>query len=338
MVLVTGGTGLLGSHLLFELLHRGEKVRAIYRDQSRMNIVRKIFSYYTVDADDLFDRIAWFKADLLDLGSLEDALVGITQVYHAGAIVSFRPKDYQEMLRINIDGTANLVNLCIGTSPMQFCFISSVATLGRADHDGISDEETYWKPSRKNSIYSISKYGAEREVWRGIEEGLNALIVNPSVILGPGFWGDGNSGLFTRVWKGLKFYTNGINGFIDVRDVAAAMIDLMNRDYSRERFILSSGNCTYREVVGLMARYLNKPAPFIHVPPAMAQMAWRIERVRSLVTGTPPNVTRETATTASQVYRYSNEKVQKAIHFNFRSVEESIRDTCTLFLKDHQAL
>jgi len=208
-----------------------------------------------------------------------------------------------------------------------------VAVLGRAEHTGLSDEETHWVPSRKNSVYSKSKYGAEREIWRGMEEGLNAVIVNPSVIMGPGYWQD-NSGLFRLVYEGLKYYTRGINGYVDARDVARAMIRLMDGNIFGERFIVSADNLTYQEFFALVAKHMDKPAPSVNVPPALTGIAWRVEAVRSFLTRAKPEVTREMAITTSQVYEYTSEKIRKRLGFEFIPVEESIREICGFFLAD----
>ncbi|MEI7491438.1 MAG: NAD-dependent epimerase/dehydratase family protein [Bacteroidota bacterium] len=335
MILVTGGTGLLGSHLLFDLVSSGKSVRAIKRETSNTAAVKKVFSYYSANADELFGKIEWVDADIMDFPAMDDALEGVDYVYHAGAVVSFYPRDHKAMLRVNIEGTANLVNLCIERKIRKFCYVSSVAVLGRAVNDGVSDETTYWQPSKKNSVYGQSKYGAEREIWRGMEEGLNAFIINPSVILGPGFWDGGNSGLFSLVWKGLKYYTRGVNGYVDVRDVARAMIQLMESDISKERFIVSSENCSYKQVFDHMAKYLGKPAPSINVPNAMTGLAWRVEAVLSFIMRRLPEVTKEMATTTTMVYTYTNEKIKKAIGFEFKPVEHSIKEISEIFLKDH---
>lgn len=334
MILVTGGTGLLGSHLLLELTKAGKTVRAIKRTSSNTTQVKKIFSYYTPSPDDLFSKIEWVEADLLDFNSMEEALSGITEIYHAGAIVSFYPKDHKKMLKVNIEGTANLVNQAIHSGVGKFCYVSSVASLGRAENNGLTDEETYWKPSRKNSVYAVSKYGAEREVWRGMEEGLNAVIINPSVILGPGFW-NANSGLFRLVYEGLNYYTMGVNGYVDVRDLARAAVLLMDRNIFGQRFICSSENISYRDLFGLMAKYLNKPAPRVNVPMFLTSLAWRVETVRSFLTGSKPEVTKEMAISTTQTYTYSHEKICKTLNFKFLTVEESIREICGFFLQDH---
>jgi dihydroflavonol-4-reductase len=333
MILVTGGTGLLGSHLLLDLVRSGQQVRATKRATSKTEMVCKVFSYYVPNPDELAAKIEWMDADMVDYGAIEDAMGGVDEIYHCGAVVSFYPKDHKAMLKVNIEGTANLVNQAIEHKVSKFCYVSSAATLGRAENTDLSTEETYWVPSKKNSVYGISKYGAEREIWRGMEEGLNAVIVNPSVILGPGFWQD-NSGLFRLVWKGLKYYTRGVNGYVDARDVTKAMISLMDQQMFGQRFICSAANLTYQEFFSLIAKYLDKPAPSVNVPPAMTSVAWRVEAVRAFLTGSKPEVTREMATTTSQVYFYSSEKLRKTINFEFRPLEESIREICGFYLED----
>jgi nucleoside-diphosphate-sugar epimerase len=333
MILVTGGTGLLGSHLLLDLVKSGRQVRAIKRETSNPGMVRKVFSYYVSNPDELAAKIEWVDADLMDFGAMEDAMKGISEVYHCGAIVSFYPRDHKEMLKVNIDGTANLVNQALENNVSKFCYVSSVATLGRAENNDVSTEETYWIPSKKNSVYGISKYGAEREIWRGMEEGLQALIINPSVILGPGYWQD-NSGLFRLVWEGLKYYTRGVNGYVDARDITRAMIALMDGNYFGQRYICSAANLSYQDFFGLIAKHLDKPAPTVNVPPAMTSVAWRVEAVRSFLTGSKPEVTREMATTTAQVYTYSSEKLCKTLNFTFRPIEDSIREICGFYIGD----
>ena len=335
MILVTGGTGLLGSHLLVELARTGKKTRALKRKSSNLDRVRKVFSYYDTNPDELLKKIEWIEGDLMDFGSIDDSLDGIKEIYHAGAVVSFFPSDHKSMLKVNIDGTANLVNLALEKKIEKFCYVSSVATLGRADNQGLTDETTYWKNSKKNSQYAVSKYGAEREVWRGMEEGLNAVIVNPSVILGPGFWND-NSGLFRLVWQGLKYYTRGVNGYVDVKDVVSAMILLMDQNRFGERFVVSAENLSYQEVFSTMAKYLGKQAPTVNVPPVLSQIAWRVEAIRSFILKSRPEVTREMAITASQKYYFSNEKLKKSINFRFISIEDSISEICKIFLEDQK--
>lgn len=333
MILVTGGTGLLGSHLLLHLTLSGKTVRAIKRSSSNVETVRKVFSYYVDNPDVLMSRISWIEGDLMDFPSMREALQGISEVYHVGAVVSFYPKDHPAMLRVNIEGTANLVNMAIEHGISKFCYVSSVATLGRAENNGVSTEETFWVPSKRNSVYSISKYGAEREVWRGMEEGLNAVIVNPSVIVGPGFWND-NSGLFRLVWKGLKYYTRGVNGYIDVRDICRAMTGLMDNNHFGQRYICSAENLSYQDFFTRIAYYYHKPAPSVNVPNFLTAFAWRVEAIRSFLTGSKPEVTREMAITTTMNYTYSSQKLIQTLDFSFTPIEHSIRDTCGFFMKD----
>ncbi len=333
MILVTGGTGLLGSHLLLDLVKLDKPVRAIYRNAGKKEMARKVFSYYADNPDELFSKIEWVEADLLDSGVIAQALNGVSEIYHSGAVVSFYPKDHRQMLKVNIEGTANLVNLALEKKMAKFCYVSSVATLGRAENDGESNEDTFWVPSKKNSVYSQSKYGAEQEVWRGVAEGLNAVIINPSVILGPGFWDD-NSGLFRLVYKGLNYYTRGVNGYVDARDVARAMIGVMEQNAFGERFIVSADNLSYQQVFTLMSKYLDRPAPSVNIPPALTQIAWRVEAVRSFFMRSKPEVTREMAITTTQVYTYSNKKIRERIGIEFIPLEETIREICNFFLND----
>lgn len=334
MILVTGATGLLGSHLLLSLLCRGYRVRAIRRAGSDTERIRHIFSYYEPDADHWLSKVEWMEASLTDQGSLEEALDGVTTVYHTAAKVSFHASDHREMLRVNTGGTAMMVDLSIAAGVEQFCHVSSIATLGRATSREACTEETHWVPSAQNTVYSISKYGAEREVWRGMEEGLRAVIINPSVILGPGFW-QGNSALFRLSYKDLPFYTDGMNGYVDVRDVVSAMILLTEGKHFGERFICSAANLTYYDLFSMMARQFGKKPPAIRIPPQLAGLAWRAEAARAFLKGIRPAITREIAVTAIQGYSYSSEKLIRATGFQFRKTEETIRDFCQFFLRDH---
>jgi len=224
MILVTGGTGLVGSRLLFDLTSRGEKVRALKRPDSNLDAVRRVFSYYSDRPGDLFYKIEWVNADILNIDSLLEAMHNVKQVYHAAAWVSFDPADREKLIRNNVDGTRNIVNACLASSVRKLCYVSSTSALGPPGTNGLIDEKSMWVPNRLNSGYSVSKFYSEMEVWKGIEEGLKAVIVNPSIIFGPGFWDKGSSSMFTNIFRGLKFYSNGVTGFVSVEDVSAAMI------------------------------------------------------------------------------------------------------------------
>ncbi|MCF8303249.1 MAG: NAD-dependent epimerase/dehydratase family protein [Bacteroidales bacterium] len=334
MKLVTGGTGLLGAHVLFDLLMEGHEVRAIKRPSSKLQLTRKIFSYYSDQALTLFNKIEWVNADVLDLFSLEEAFNNISDVYHCAGFVSFDPRDREMLLKINAQGTANMVNTALEKDIRKFCHVSSVSALGRSENKGTIDEEAIWKSYRNKSPYAISKYEGEREVWRGIVEGLNAVIVNPSIIIGPGNWDEGSSRLFTSVWNGLKFYTTGINGFVDVRDVSRIMIQLMNTNISGERFVVNASSVSYKHIFELIAKELNASPPTYHATRFLSNIAWRIEKIRGILQNKSPLITRETSRTANNKYYFSNQKVKQNLHHEFISIEDSIKDTARHFLSE----
>lgn len=334
MILVTGGTGLVGGHLLYRLTLKEEKVRALRRSTSSISQSEKIFSFYTTHPEKLFSKIEWMEGDILDINSLLQAMDGIEKVYHTAAIVSFDPQDETNIMETNVAGTANVVNACLEKKVKKLCYVSSVAALGRAGTEGVTTEKVEWKSGQKTSPYAFSKYEAEREVWRGIAEGLKAVIVNPAIILGTGNFNTGSSRMFQTVYNGLKFYTRGINGYVDVNDVAKAMILLMEGNFSGERFILSSENLSYKKLFEIMARSLGVEPPGHKAGLVLSELSWRLLKVHSLLTGKKPLITRQTAKTANQFYRYSNEKFVKATGMHFMPMAESIKRTSRTFLKD----
>lgn len=325
---------MVGSHLLFELASKGHKVRAIMRDKGRLGMVQKLFDWYNpAKADELFRCIEWVEGDVNDIFSLKEALDGVKTVYHCAAMVSFLPVDRQQMMKVNVNGTANLVNVSLAQGVEKFCHCSSVASLGQPEEGKPTVESLVWKTSSKNSWYSISKYGAEREVWRGSEEGLPVVIVNPSIIVGPGDTSRSSAQLYQSVKNGLKFYTKGVTGFVDARDVASAMVQLTQSDIINERFILSSENLQYRQVFDYFAAFAGVKPPKYYASPIMSELAWRLEKMRSLLTGKKPLITRETARNANNIRLFSSEKIQKAIGFKFRPIEEAARNTAGFYLK-----
>ena len=335
MILVTGGTGLVGTHLLFDLCKSGKKVRALKRANSDVTNVEKVFSYYVNNANELLKNIEWVDADLLDVYSLMDAMDGVTQVFHCAAMVSFEKKNETEMMRVNIEGTANMVNAALEKGIKKFCHVSSIAAVGRAEHSALSNEETFWKSSPDHSNYSISKYAAEREVWRASEEGLDVVIVNPSLIIGAGNWEQSSATMFNKGYKGLKYFTNGANAFIDVRDVTALMIVLMKSEIRNQRFILSCENITYKYFFDLMHQEFGKPKSSIKVGKLLTGLAWRVEKIKCLLIGTIPLITKEAAHSAHRISNFSNEKIKK--HFpdhQFISIEQAVKDTCKIFLRE----
>lgn len=331
---VTGGSGLVGSHLLFELVASGKKVKAGMRKGSRLEMVEKLFSWYDPEQGaGLFEKIEWVEADVNDLLSLRQALQGVDVVFHCAAMVSFLPAERQRMMHINVNGTANMVNASIEAGVKKFCHCSSVASIGQPEEGQPTVESLVWKTSSKNSGYAISKYGAEREVWRGTEEGLPAVMVNPTIIIGPGDTARSSAQLFLSVKNGLKFYTKGITGFVDARDVAKAMVQLADSDIANERYIVSSENLQYRKVFEYFANFAGVNPPKYFAGPFLSELAWRLEKVRSLFTGKKPLITRETARNANSVRLFSNDKIRNAISIEFRPVEEAARNTAEFYRK-----
>jgi len=315
MILVTGGAGLLGSELIRQLLSTGSRVKAIYHKTPLPDF-----------NSNLLDQ---FQCDILDIIGLEEAMQDIEQVYHCAAIVAFEPSRKQEMFNINIEGTTNIVNAALNTGIKKLLHVSSVAALGRIRENETVNETMNWTEETSNSIYGRSKYLGELEVWRGVGEGLDAVIVNPVIILGKGDWNAGSSQIFKSVYNEFPWYTEGASGFVDVRDVAAAMIALMESNISSERFIISGANKTYREIFNLIADAFGKKQPHKKVSPFMAQVVWRMEAIKSLFTGKKPLLTKETATTAMANVQFDNSKLLKFLpNFKYRPMEETIKDTC----------
>jgi dihydroflavonol-4-reductase len=336
MILVTGATGLVGSHLLYNLCKTEDRIRATKRDKSNLLMVKKIFSYYTDEVEKLFEKIEWVEADLLNISELESAFRGITKVYHCAAWVNFNPRHKYSMIANNVNSTANIVNLCLAHKVKKLCHISSVAAIGRTENEPIVNENTPWTDSPENSNYAISKYNSELEVWRGIEEGLNAVIVNPSIILGPGAWKKGSSVLFHKIATGMPFYTTGTNGFVDVRDVAKVMQELMESSINSERFILCSESIPFKQTFDYIADALGKKRAHIKVSAFLNALGWRLAKIISVISRKAPMLTKETARAGNGISIYENHKIKKALNFEFISVEQSCNEFSKLYKQDFE--
>ena len=315
MILVTGGAGLLGKELIAQLLLHGKKVRAIYNR--------------TELADFQNTNLQQMQCNILDVVGLEEAMKGVEYIYHCAAVISFNPRRKEEMFKINIEGTANVVNAALDAGIKKMVYVSSVAALGRIRENEPINESMNWTEETSNSAYGQSKYLAEMQVWRGIGEGLNAVMVNPVIILGAGEWNSGSSQIFKNVYEEFPWYTNGSTGFVDVRDVVKAMIELMNSDIIAERFIISAENRTYADVFNLIAKAFGKKPPQKKVTPLLAKIVWRLEAIKSFFTAKDPLLTRETAATAMAKVTFDNSKLKKFLPgFSYRKIEDSIADTC----------
>ncbi|WP_316822188.1 NAD-dependent epimerase/dehydratase family protein [Pedobacter gandavensis] len=316
MILVTGATGFLGAELIHQLTGQGIKLRAIKREHSVVPVLLK---------DNTL--ISWVIADLNDFSALEDAFEGITQVYHCAAMVSFDPKDKAKLLKVNIEGTSNVVNLCV-EHQARLLHVSSVAALGNAKKGALITEKDFWEYDSKAHSYAISKYEGEMEVWRGIAEGLEAVIVNPSVIIGGAAGFEGSGAIFKLVRDGLSYYTKGATGLVDVQDVAKSMIALMNTNISEERFTISAENYNYQRFFAEIAKGFGVKAPSKEAKPWMLGIAWRAAKLASLFTGKPAALTSDAARSSLNESLYSNKKIIDTIGITFKPLNQSVAETC----------
>jgi dihydroflavonol-4-reductase len=325
-ILITGATGFVGSYLTRFMVKKGyTNLVCMKRASSPMNLVA-----------DVSDRVQWVEGDIRDVPFLDDILRGyhIKQIFHCAAVVSFDARDREEMYEINATGTANIVNAALDYGIEKLVHVSSIAAIGRVQHEKTVSETNKWQRSDLNTHYAISKYQAEQEVWRGMAEGLPVAIVNPSVILGAQFWEHGTGKLFEQVWTGLRFYTEGATGYVDVRDVVHFMEKLMASDIENQRFILNSENWTYKNMFENIADVLHKKRSTIPVTPFLRQVAWRVEWLKSLMTKKRPLITKETARTSATTFFFKNDKSLAAFSdFKYTPIAETIKATAQQFLE-----
>ncbi|MCL8008863.1 NAD-dependent epimerase/dehydratase family protein [Gelidibacter japonicus] len=336
MILVTGGTGLVGSHLLYKLLKTNNKIRAIYRREHKLALVKKVFSYYSADDESLFQQIEWVEADITDIPALQRAFQDIDHVYHCAAFVSFEPDKYHVLRKINIEGTANVVNLCLSHQVKKLCYVSSIAAIGHQQNpQQLITEDTNWNQDADNSVYAITKYGAEIEVWRGSQEGIDAVIINPGIIIGPGFWNSGgSSSLIKKIYKGMPYYTHGVTAYVDVDDVVRAMILLMQSPITNERFIVISENLSFKEFQQQTALALGVKPASKEATPLILGLGWRLDWLNRLLTGKRRRLSRQMTRSARSITKYDASKIKNALDFKFKPMQVSIEDTCQLFLDD----
>lgn len=320
MVLVTGGTGFLGSELIRQLLLKGEKIRALKRNSSQIPAILENQP-----------SLEWADADLLDYFSLEDAITGITKIYHCAAHISFDRKDKSLMHRVNVEGTVNLLNISMAAGIRKFLHVSSVAALGDSKKGEPVTERHHWQFGAGQSGYSVSKYESEMEVFRAAAEGLNTVVVNPTIIIGRNAGKEGSGQLFETIRKGMPYYPGGSFGYVDVEDVARIMILLMESNITGERFILNAENWTYRDFFTEIALKFNKKPPAIALSPWMLKLAGYAAGILSLITGKSYGLTRDTARSAFKKQNYSNDKIKKTLDLEFKSVKDSISDICRNF-------
>lgn len=323
MDLVTGATGIVGVHVIDALLAQGRSVRALLRKGSDATIVRRILRFYHPDGGGRFGRIQWVEGDLFDLDVLRGAMQGVEHVYHCAALVSFDPRDLRPLMEVNVRGTANVVDAALEAGVKRLCHVSSTAAIGTPAPGQAADESLAFIRDKRSSGYAISKTQAEMEVHRGIAEGLDAVIVNPCLVFGPGQAGRSSMTMIERVRKGTRFFPKGSNAVVDARDVALAMTRLITEGATGERYLLIGENLPYRKLFTLIATSNGKAAPSMELPPWTLELAWRAEAMRTLFGGRPL-VTRNTARTASRTRHYDGSKATKLLGMHFRTAEEAV--------------
>ena len=330
MILVTGGTGLVGCHLLYLLIKNDKKVIAIHRKNSNLEKVKKVFSSYSKNSEELFSKINWIEGDINDLQSLSIAFKNIEEVYHCAAFISFDKKDLKSMKKINIEGTANMVNVSLDKKIKKFCYVSTIAAIGLSTNK-FTDEETEWTDN--SNPYSQTKKNAEMEVWRGISEGLNATIVNPGVIIGSGFWKRGSGAFFTQISRGMKYYPSGKTGFICVKDVVNIMYILMNKNIFSERFILVAENWTFKNFFYRVSESLNLPPPKKEAGKILMKIALVLDFLNSLISGKRRKLNSASVESSTSTSHYSNTKISSKLNYDFIKIDKSITETCEIFKK-----
>lgn len=319
MVLVTGGTGFIGAYIIKELIEKGYAVRAIRRSNKLPFFI----------SNDILNKVEWVTSDVLDVISLNEAMHGVETIIHAAALVSFDKKERKQMYNTNVDGTANIVNLSLENEIKKLVHVSSISALGRTFAGEKVNEEKKWVDSKLNSHYGISKNKAEMEVWRGMGEGLNAVIVNPSTVLGFGNWHDSSCAIFKNSYNGFPWYTNGINGFVAVEDVAKTAVLLMESNITEERFIISHENWEFKKLFDIIADGFGQKHPKWQATPFLSGIAWRIEKIKSAIKNAKPLLTKETARIALSKTYWQNDKILKALPgFSFMPLASCITKAC----------
>lgn len=326
MILVTGGTGLVGAHLLLRLTEDNRKVRAIFRNEKNISKTKNLFEI--MNKENLFSKIEWFKADLNDVPELEEAFIDITEVYHCAAMVTFTGSENEKMQKINIEGTANMVNLSLAFDVEKFCHISSIATLDETIiGTNLIDETSNWNPNGSHSDYAISKFGGETEVWRAAQEGLNVVIVNPGVIFGIGFPDQGSGEIITKMKNGFPFYTDGKTGIISVNDLVNCMINLMDKNIFNQRFILVSENISYKDLFEKICNLLNKKTNFLEAKKWMLAIAWRMDwLLTAMIPNKKRSLTRDLAAASFTKDLYKNDLIKKTLNFEFETSDKFLKD------------
>jgi len=326
-ILVTGGTGLIGSYLLRYLIHKAYgPVRAIYRRDSDFSLI----------PEQVQQQIEWVECDLLDPLGLEVALQDVSVVFHAAAIISFDPAEFNQMIRVTVTGTATLVDMALRQKVDRLLHISSVSALGRYKPGDVLTEKSTWQRSIYNTGYGLSKYQSEQEVWRGAAEGLRVSIVNPSIVLGAGRWEEGSCRFFPFIDQGFAFYPQGNSGFVDVRDVVELLLHLYENEITGQRYIANAADISYRQFFTHIAQALRVKAPRYPITPLLREISWRLALVQGLLTSKKPFITRETARQSARVFYNDNQKSREDLGFQYRDLKATIQEVAQAYRQSQQ--
>jgi dihydroflavonol-4-reductase len=322
MIFVTGATGLIGSKIIHQLVQEGHAVKALVRNNADTSLLKTCL-----------DRISLVEGDVLDVATVDKAMEGVEYIIHTAAVVSYAPSRFDEMRRINIEGTANMVNIALSKGIKKMVHISSIAALGRSKAQEAIDESSEWKETEYNTEYAETKYLSELEVWRGVEEGLRAVILNPSVVIGGGDWNKSSTKLLKYAYEEHSLYPVGSVNYVDVRDVANISVRMLFNDIASQRFIVSSEAVKYKDLFGQAAALFGKKAPYRPVKPWMAELAWRYEALKYTFTGREPLITKETAKLSRYHTVYNNQKLINTLGYRYFTLQETLMWTCGELVK-----
>lgn len=316
--LVTGGTGLLGSHLIKKVLAEGGKVRCLRRSNSDLSMLAEVAN-----------QIEWADADILDITALGEAMQGVDYVIHAAAMVHFGHGPKRTLMgKVNIQGTQQVVNAALDAGVKKICYISSVAAVGRQDDKEYVDETGKWEDAAHPSFYGFTKYHGELEVWRGMAEGLDAVAVNPSIVMGTGDWGHSSLKILQYIWKGKRFVPVGNINCVDARDVADAVWMLLHSPISGERFILNGFSMSYKDFFEEVSGRFGKNTKYILFKPWMGAIAWRLAWAASLLLGKAPIINKETIESSAMTTKFDGSKIARMLGFRYRSKDDTLSWTC----------
>lgn len=323
-IAVTGGTGLIGSYLVAELLKRGCRIRLLVRDMRRVGQLHKTLS--RMEADSYFGRIEFYETELNNPHTLAAALTDMEVVFHCAALVTFDPERADEVVLVNTEITTHVVNACLQCGVGLMVHISSIATLGncRLGQRAI-DETCILNNPVGRSPYSVSKIYAENAVQRGMVEGLRAVIVNPSVVIGEGDLNSSSSRLVAYAMHRRVFYTKGVKGYVDVRDVARAAVRLAETPQAvGKRFIVSAENLSFGALFSMAARVSGHRPPLIPLGRRVLTGIYKVEKLRNKWFGRRPILSEALIANACDMSYYDNSRMKNLLNFTYTPIRETL--------------